>query len=510
MLQYLLEQLRGAGTGSKVIAGLVLVAVVAIASTAAVVARKPHFELLYGELSSSESARVQKALADAGIPFESSSPPAPFSVFVDRGARYKALHAAAIAGALERPSGGILPEDGGFSTVFMSAGEREQVTMKRQWQEMELMLQELDFVAKAKVTTTGGERRSFGPDHPKTGSVMLQLRTPKTLSRAQASTVANLVRFGLGIEPANLNISDQSGNSLFDGSELDDNGVEAGDWLEQKRLFEREMAERANEVLTSVLGPNKARVSVSSSWNNDLNTTVSEVADPKAKVILSETTSSSSSPQGESSVGGPAGVGSNTGAFGVDQAGFPEEPAAARSPAPVAKTESGAREYWTPRETKRTVSLTPRLERLSVSLFLDESLAGQEAKLEQNVKAAVGFDEARADVFSTVLLPLYVPPVDDAAAEPVEEPSAPSPLLRMLLERGVEILSALAFLFLLFKTLKGAKAAPSAEAAGRAQDSDDVLELLAQAQIEELVKSDPARVGAILSAWAAEEKVTAG
>ena len=67
MLQYLLEQLRNAGTGSKAIAALALVAVVAIGATAAVVAKKPHLELLYSELSASDSAKVQKDLASAGV-----------------------------------------------------------------------------------------------------------------------------------------------------------------------------------------------------------------------------------------------------------------------------------------------------------------------------------------------------------------------------------------------------------------------------------------------------------
>lgn len=505
MFKQLLEQLRGAGTGSKAIAGLVLVAVVGIAAFAAVVARRPHFELLYSELSASENAKVQKALSEAGIPFEQSQPPGPFNVYVDRSDRYRAMHAVAGAGALDRPAGGILPGDGGLSTVFMSSGEREQVTLKRQWQEMEHLLQELDFVARATVTTTGGTRTPFGSPEPRTGSVMLQLRQRETLTRQQANTVANLVRFGLGIEPKNLNVSDQTGTALFDGGDLDELG-DPGDWLEQKRLFERDLEERANGVLTAVLGPNKARVSVSSKWNQDLSTTVTETTDPKARVVLSEETSSSKTPQGAPSAGGPAGAGTNSGAFGVDQAGLGETPRPAAGEA--AKAETASKRYWAPTETRRTVSVAPRLERLSVSLFLDESLSERQESLAQNVKAAVGFDEERADVLSTVLLPLYVEPEGEGEGSAAPE-TGPNPMLEMLLQRGVEIASALVFLFLLAKALRGAKAPPVEEPAPK-EAGDDMLELLAQAQIEELVKSDPARVGQILSSWAREEKVTAG
>lgn len=506
MLQFLIEQLRAAGTGSKVIAGVVVVAVVAIASTAAVVARKPHFELLYSELTASESAKVQKALSDAGIPFEGSQPPGPFNVYVDRSDRYKAFQAVAGASALDRPDGGIGATDGGLSTVFMSQSEREQVTLKRQWQEMEHLLEDLDFVARATVTTSGGQKVPFGEGPPKMASVMLQLRRPEMMSKPQAKTVANLVRFGLGIEPRNLNISDQSGKSLYDGTELDENGASPTDWLEQKRLFERDMEARANEVLASVLGPNKARVAVSSTWSHDLRTQVKESADPSQKVVVTETSTSSKIPQGSSApVGGPAGPGSSSGSFGTDTAGVPVE----RKPAAgdqVAKTDNSSKRYWTPHETTRTVSLSPTLNRLSVSLFLDESLSEQETSLASNVKAAVGFDDTRADVFSTIILPLYAPPEPEEGEGEEPAPSGLSPMVNTILERGVEIVSALVFLVLLMKALKGAKVPAPAEPAPVEDDSDDAIERLAQAQIEELVKSDPERVGEILSSWAREEK----
>ena len=522
MLQNLLEQLRNAGTGSKVIAGLVLVAVAAIVSTAAVVAQRPHFEMLYSELSASDSALVQKALAGAGIPFEQSQPPGPFIIYVDDADRYKAMHAVAIAGALERTPGGVLPSGGGMTTVFMSAGERQQVTLKREWQETERLLEELNFVTKATVTTTAGIVSAFGRGTPRTGSVMLQVRGAESLSRQQAQTVANLVRFGLGIEPTHLNIADQRGSSLYDGAEFDEAGG-GGQWLEQRMQFEERLETRANRVLAAVLGPGAAYVTISSSWNQDINTSVAENADPSKKIVVSEFLDSSKTPQGsQPTVGGAAGPGSNAGEFGVDNAAVPTSSGGGGT-ADAAKTESTRTEYWTPTETVRTVRLAPVLERLSVSLFLDknviaanEDLASIRGDIEDSVKAAVGFDSERNDAFSAVTLPFFAEPVDEeaeaeAAAAEAEQVSEPSPLMEMLLERGVEIVSALAFLFLLLKALKGTPAAaPAAEVSETAESNEgDVMEFLAQAQIEELVKTDPARVGRILSDWVVEEKVGA-
>jgi hypothetical protein len=93
--------------------------------------------------------------------------------------------------------------------------------------------------------------------------------------------------------------------------------------------------------------------------------------------------------------------------------------------------------------------------------------------------------------------------------EPVVEEPGPSRTTEVLIERGVEILCALAFLVVLFKSLKGvAKSPAKARAADAASGDADprMIELLAKSQVDELVKNEPERIGSILSRWAAEEE----
>jgi flagellar biosynthesis/type III secretory pathway M-ring protein FliF/YscJ len=147
---------------------------------------------------------------------------------------------------------------------------------------------------------------------------------------------------------------------------------------------------------------------------------------------------------------------------------------------------------------------------MAVSLFIDETVVAESDALKGSVQASVGFDETRGDVFSAMVTPFAS--LRDAEGNilepevpaPVEEPNA---LLEILLGRGVEILAALAFLFVLFRTLKGGapRAPTAAEVAAREREDNDLLERLAKGQIEELVRTDPARVSSILSRWAAEE-----
>lgn len=157
-------------------------------------------------------------------------------------------------------------------------------------------------------------------------------------------------------------------------------------------------------------------------------------------------------------------------------------------------------------------SHAPHLERLSLSLFLDESLKQSLASVEAAVKSAVGFDAARGDSFSAMTAPFagvtrdgegkVVPPV----ATVVE---APSRMLELLTRRGVEIAVAGALLFLLFKVLRGGKRTAAApEQRPENVDEDRWIEMLARTRVEDLAKTDPERLGEILSRWAAEEETT--
>ena len=99
LLQVLAERLKTAGTGSKSVAALVGVAVVFAISITAIVSKRPHYELAFSGLSDHEVARVNKALAEAGLGCEVSQPPSPFSVYVDKADRSAAYRAVYSAGA---------------------------------------------------------------------------------------------------------------------------------------------------------------------------------------------------------------------------------------------------------------------------------------------------------------------------------------------------------------------------------------------------------------------------
>jgi flagellar M-ring protein FliF len=514
LFQRLLERLGQAGPGTKALLAAGALAILGTFGFAAWKAERPSFRLLYSALEASETAAIQGALAGAGIRYQVSQPPGPFVIHVEEGRFYEAQNAVALSGALTRAPEGIQAGGGGAASVFLSAGERAQGVLKREWQELERQLQGLDFVTRASVSTSAPRSPFARQSAPPTVAVMLALRGGTELTREQAATVAKLVRFRFGVPAENVMISDQSGRALWDGGSGGGLGSGAEDLFEHKRRFDEELAQRTNEVLDAVFGQGKAYVLVNSEWSHDESETVSEKYDPKG-VVVSETKSQSETPQGAAApVGGPAGLTASlnpelvaTGS--VQTTGEP----------PVATTSEERRASLVGRETRLERRGSPTLGRLSVSLFLDDSLQERLQSAEQSVKASVGFDAERGDLFSSLVTPFASLPRDESGALlPPEKPEpleAPSPMLEMLLGRGVEIAAGLAFLFVLLRALKGARAAGATKGAGAAsgqggatlaEELDEIeVERLARARVEELLRSDPDKVGSILSRWAAEE-----
>lgn len=512
------------------IGGALLMA--AILGLAGVISSRPHFVLLHGQVSDTERVAVEKSLAAAGIRYRISQPPGPFVVDVDESQFYEAQNAVAIAGALQRSSTGIDTGSSGSSKIFMTAAERAQAMQKREWQELEQQLACLDFVASARVTTAIAKSSPLREDKPVTVSVTLALRGQTLLTAEQAANVGRIVRYRFNVPPENVVITDQNARTLYAGNAEGDSGVaQAVSRSEHARSYERALEEKANDALARAYGAGKGYVTLATEWDYDLRTIDDEVLQPKGVLIDDEKTETVTPPNAPSAeVGGAAGTASN---LTSEQEPLTPEAAAAvaAANAPATSTDS-KRRYDVGRTRTRTVHSTPTLERMSVSLVLDQSLEAKKDEIAQLVEAIVGFEPTRKDVLR-VSTTAIVQPEAAVDGEPVAATGGEgmSPTLRMVLGHGVELLAAIAFLVVAFKTLKGAKlgggvasggmtAAASTGGAGAVMrhggghvdhdESEPDPEMLARARVEELVRTDPRRVGEILSRWATETTKAAG
>lgn len=506
------QQIASLSTTSKIVVVAALLALVAVFAVMSNLASRPSFVLLYSGLDAQHAATVQSALASANVRYQVSQPPAPFVIHVDESQFYAGQNAVALSGALDRAPEGIQTNGSGAAQVFLSAGERAQNVLKREWQELEKQLEELDFVQRARVSTSTPDPSPLRKSAPMTVAVTLTLKGGAELNRAQAATVAKLVRYRFNVPQDSVVVSDQSGRSLFDGSSASDSSQAATDLLDHRRRHDEELAAKTNQVLDRVVGPGIAYVVVNSDWTYEELESVKETLDPKNKVVVSETASKSTTPSGSSSgAGGIAGSASNVaGDFGATNAAVPSGGAKTASE-DSAQTSESQKSTIVGKETQLKKSTAPKLSKMSVSLFLDESQKDRLKDVEAGVKTSVGYDEKRGDSFSSMVSPFASVKRDTAGKivvpEAPKETSAPSRMTEMLVERSVEIAAALVFLFVLMKALKGARAgaAPATAAAGAMPD-EHTLELMAKSEIEELVKSDPDRVSSILSRWAAERE----
>jgi flagellar M-ring protein FliF len=529
----LLDQLAKAPGRAKLSLALSVLAIVAALAVGGYLSGQPHYTTLYSELSDHERVAVEKALAGAGVSFRVSPFPGPYAIYVDDKQYDQAQIAVALAEALKQPASGIDASTGGAATIFMSAGERAQSMQKREWQEAERLLEHLDFVTDSTVTTSMPESSPLRAKKPVMVSVALELKGALGLEPEQARNVAKLVMYRFGVPAENVMITDAAGRTLYDPASLEDSSRDVRTLFEHSSNYDTALETKALQALEKSYGPGKAVVTVTSQWNYDQSTIIDDKLDPEAVAVETELRSTNSPSGSNSGVGGAAGVASSVAGFGNENAAAGSTPSGAASNAATTKDERKV--FQASRQRTQTVRSTPKLERLSVSLVLDESLGAKQQEIQRIVEAAVGFDKQRQDVIGVTTTAFVTEKPEEAVGEEGEAAEGaattdegPSRMLEMLLERGVEIASALVFLFLLITSLKGSKkggaAAPSTVSGARSSggggggssggsggESGDASvdpEVLARAQIEELVRTDPRRVGEILSRWI-DEKSTA-
>src|SRR3954468_17272643 len=250
LLTNLRTQFMKASLGAKIALFAGVAALVAVFVLAGSWASRPSFKLLYSGLDAAHAAAVQNALAGAAVRYEVSQPPAPYFIHVDEAQYYAAQNAVALSGALETSPEGIQTNGQGASQVFLSASERAQSSLKREWQEEEKQLEELDFVQHAHVSSSISETSPLRKSAPMTVAVTLTLRGNSELSKGQAQTVAKLVRYRFNVPMENVMIADQSGRSLFDGSSSSDMG--STELFDNARRHDEEIAARTNKLLDHV------------------------------------------------------------------------------------------------------------------------------------------------------------------------------------------------------------------------------------------------------------------
>ncbi|MEM8709419.1 MAG: flagellar M-ring protein FliF C-terminal domain-containing protein [Planctomycetota bacterium] len=530
-LDNLLTQLKSAGPSARWALGAILGVALFVAGTLAYEARNPHFVVLAADLDAPAFNTAVTALAGADIRYETSMGPPPYMIRVEESKKYEALNAIHQSGEFAGAARGIASGLGGSSSVFLGQSERHQRTQKRLWEEAEMQLERVNYIAKAHVTVSGEQTSPLArlrPDERRV-SVVLTMRGLARPTASETRALVGIIRGATGVPDERITIVDQHSNSIYDGA--DSGGADSLLALEEK--FSRDRTDQAQALLDRAFPPGLTVVGVTGTWRQVREESISNTLDPTKKP-RSEKSRTTESPEWPRTIGGPAGVAANTAEDNIN------EPSLADAKA-TATTSEKETDYMFGSTTVHKVSQPHQLERLSISLVLDASLADRLEDAEALVKGLVGFDETRGDVIVTRATPLPTVERDSEGApilpEPIEPPKGTNPMLKMALEHGLELIAGLAFLMVLMRSLKSAKTAVSASTGGGASGSgaggtgrislggpgasggaggggngeltemDEAVDLdaLARAHIEELLQSEPEKVSQLLSRWALAE-----
>ncbi len=393
----LLEQLRAIYRGMsrpRRIALWVLSGVCAAAIfTVGFYAFQSDYQILYSGLSAEDAGAVTAKLQAQGIPFRLSANGTTILVPAER------VHQLRLDLAVE----GVPSKGKGFELFDeMNVGMtpfQQHVTLDRALQaELARTIMQVDPVVQARVHLVRPEPTPFVREQkPATASVVLKLRPGAILSRSAAQGIVALVSRSVErLAPEQVTLVDTQGRILSETH--GDTPAPVTTQMEYRREMETYLSQRAEDMLSQVLGPGRAVVRVTAEVNFQHQKTRKESYDPEQRVLVKETITNRKSSSGSPANKGTAGAASN----------LPKK----TSPAPATtqhhsnENEENTDSEW--RATKIEQEMEEgrgNVERLTVAALLDLSRpegapgAGLTlAEAEEIIKQAVGFKKGRDEI----------------------------------------------------------------------------------------------------------------
>src|SRR6202023_148438 len=121
-------------------------------------------------------------------------------------------------------------------------------------------------------------------------SASIVLKVRGTLEPQQVRAIRHLVASAVnGLKPQRVSIVDEAGNLLADGAAADEaGGGAAGD--DRPIAYERRLRQQVENIVSSVVGPGRARVQLTAEFDFNRITQTSDKFDPDGRVVRSTQT----------------------------------------------------------------------------------------------------------------------------------------------------------------------------------------------------------------------------
>jgi flagellar M-ring protein FliF len=373
----------------------------------------------------------------------------------------------------------LLDEQGITTSEF-----QQQVTYQRALEgELSNTLEALAGVESAVVHVALPEDEVFATDQAApTASVLLDLSAGTTLSGEQIQAVTNLVSSSVqDMEPDQVTVADSTGQVLSAAG----TGVTAaaGDARSQVETdYEKRLSESAKRILTTVLGPGRAEVSVRADVDLSQRDTTSETYNyengtpPVSESRTTEEYAGAGAPVG--GVLGPENTADALGNAGGGDSTYNKEQTTANNA--VGKT------------TEVTQGAPGGLNRLTVSVVMDEAVAANlnQQQMRELMTTAVGLDVARGDEITVATLPFDTSAADAAAAEmeAAREADASEQMWSMIRTGGIAAGIALVVLLVWLRSRRRGEVEEEYEPLELTDDMLDELDRLRVASSRDEVK----------------------
>lgn len=358
---------------------------------------KPNLVVAYTGLAPEDAAAVADELERQGIPYELGGGGSTVSVPANKVAETRILLAQA-----GLPTGGSVGFEIFDKTNFGATDFVQQVNFRRALEgELARSINTLEGVKASRVHIVVPQEAIFAENQKDaTASVVLQLERGATLSQSQVRGIANLVSHSVeGLELSGVTIVNSTGTVLFDGASFDSpfaSGATASQ-LELQHQYELALQRAVEQILVKTVGAGRSAVTVNARL--DFDTVTEEQRDygsPEDVVPRSSTTVTESFTGTNLTVGGIPGTDANLN---------PGDGTGNGGETTYTRTDTTVNNEVNQTITTR-VQAPGRVERLSVSVVLDESVtAAQESAITSAVAAAVGLDQTRGDTLSVTRLP---------------------------------------------------------------------------------------------------------
>lgn len=486
------------------VAALAAALAVVIIYLAVLIARPPYAPLFTG-LEPKQAGKIAEELQNMKIPYRLS----------DQGRTISVPASQVYEARIKLASKGVLADAGpGFELFdqqkFGLTEFEQQVNYQRALQEeLRRTITSLKEVEQARVHLVL-PRESIFLDKQFEPSASIALKLRDQLKPEQIKGIIDLVVGSVpGMKPENVHIIDMEGNVLSDQVVLADERAKltrlSMDQYQVRRQFEKELETRIQQMLTRILGPNKAVAMVTADLDFDQRQTTTNTVQP-GQVLSQQTVTETG--QGTGAGGAP---GTETGLPGQNV------PALVGGNTQYQKQQTTTN-YQLGSQQQIVVAAPGTLRRLSVAVVLDgDFTAPQIQQIQDMVAAAVGLQPNRGDQINVSAMPFSAPsqlPLPEAAPSPL------SNLLKywpVLLGAGAALVGLLLLLLLLMFFLRRRRRIPMLEQPPEpVEEVAKGAELVTEAapkpepeplriqELREFARYNPAQVAEILKLWLRE------